>query len=399
MTSSKRLGVYAAVAVLVTATGVTTGLVTGTTSSHSSSASTDTPSVRTAKPTRLVGSSPCTGPVGTAFIALPGYQAFDGINTANCDYVQNYNVDDVSQSYQFNGTTYSDGTNYDGSDPGIALSGNTLWFAISATDSVAAINTTLLTEKNYNPTETVIPVGLMPQQLAVTPDGSQVWVAESGPETLTTHVYGISIISTATDKVIGHVRLGAAPTDVAFSPDGSKAYVTTSHGLDVFEVTTRSVVGLVPGLGSPQSVAVSPDGKYVYVTETDAGRLATISTSSDNVVRTTTVGDEPWQAAVTSDGSEVYVANPDSDSVSVVDAATGAVKNTITVPGNPDALALTPDGSELWVTGNDSGIVYIFDAGTGTVVGQTNLGGDGANSGDGMDPSGIVIATTTISGS
>jgi hypothetical protein len=145
MTNYKGFGIYAAAAALVTAAGVTTGLVTGTTSSHSSSASKGD-----AKPARLIGSS-CTGPVGTAYIALPGYQAFDGINTADCSFVQNYNIDDPSQTFSV-GTTggYSDGTNYEGSDPGVALSGTDLWFAISATDSVAVVDTTKLTEENYN---------------------------------------------------------------------------------------------------------------------------------------------------------------------------------------------------------------------------------------------------------
>ena len=55
---------------------------------------------------------------------------------------------------------------------------------------------------------------------------------------------------------------------------------------------------------------------------------------------------------------------------------------------------MTPDGSELWVTGLDSGIVYVVDTATGAVTGQANLGGNGAQSGDGLDPSGIVLTST-----
>jgi len=330
----------------------------------------------------------CSGPTGAAYVAEPGYQGFGAIETSNCDVVQTYNVDDL----QVPGD--SGDYNYDGSDQGIALAGSTLWFAVTGTDNVASINTTTLDPSNYNPPETLVPVGLMPQAIAVSPDGSQVWVTEAGPQTSTTPLYGVAVISTSSNTVVRQLGLSGDPTDVAFSPSGRRAYVTASDGLHVFDVAAQRQVAFVPGLSSPQSVAVSPDGSFLYVTETQTGQLATISTSNDAVVRTTSVGDEPWQAAVSPNGSSVYVANPDSDSVSFVNAATGQVTQTATVAGNPDALAVTPDGSELWVTGLDSAILYVVDTATGAVTGQTNLGGDGAQSGDGLDPSGIVLTST-----
>ncbi len=335
----------------------------------------------------LTGAS-CSGPTGAAYVAEPGYQGFGAVETSNCDVVQTYNVDDL----QVPGD--SGDYNYDGSDQGIALSGTTLWFAVTGTDNVAAINTTTLDPSNYNPAETLVPVGLMPQAIAVTPDGSEVWVTEAGPQTSTTPLWGVAVISTSSDTLVRHLGFRADPTDVALSPSGKEAYVTALDGLHVFNVASERQVAFVPGLGSPQSAVVSPDGSFVYVTETQTGQLATISTATDTVVRTTTVGEEPWQAAVSPDGSTVYVANPDSDSVCFVDATTGQVNQTVTVPGNPDTLAVTPDGSELWVAGLDSGILYVVDTATGVVAGSTNLGGDGAQSGDGLDPSGIVLTST-----
>jgi YVTN family beta-propeller protein len=97
---------------------------------------------------------------------------------------------------------------------------------------------------------------------------------------------------------------------------------------------------------------------------------------------------------VSPDGSTVYVANPDSDSVTVVSAANGQVVDTYTVKGNPDTLGLTPDGSQLWVGGDHSGVMTVIDTATGQPVGSTNLGGDGANSGDGLCPTGVVLTAS-----
>jgi YVTN family beta-propeller protein len=337
-------------------------------------------------------SSSCSGPAGAAYIADPGYQGFTAVDTANCQVIQTYNVDDL----QVPGD--SGDYNYDGSDEGIALSGDTLWFAVTGTDNVAAIDTAALNPSNYNPPETVIPVGFMPESLAATPDGSQVWVVDSGPQTSTSRLWGVDVIATSSDTVVAHLKLVGDPTDIAFSPNGAQAYVTTSDGLDVYNAATGKRIAFVGGLGSPKSVAVATNGSDVYVTETDGGKLATISTNTYRVMRTTSVGQDPWQAVVSPDGTTVYVANPDSDSISVVDAASGHVKDTFDVAGVPDTLGLSPDGSQLWVAGNDSGILTVIDTATGNVVGQTNLGGDGPNSGDGLDPTGIVLTATPTAG-
>jgi YVTN family beta-propeller protein len=340
-----------------------------------------------------LAASSCGGPTGAAYVADPGYQGFTAVNTANCDVIQTYNVDDL----QVPGD--SGDYNYVGSDEGIALSGSTLWFAVTGTDNVAAIDTTNLDPSNYNPPETLVPVGFMPTSLAVTPDGSEVWVVDSGPQTSTSTLWDLEVIDTASDTVVARIATNGDPTDVAFAPQGSLAYVTTTAGLEVYDVSTNRQVAFVPGLGSPQSVAVAPNGSDVYVTETQDGALATISSTTDRVIQTTPVGQDPWQVVVSPDGSHIYVANPDSDSISVVDAATGRVDDTLSVSGAPRTLGLTPDGTQLWVAGNDSGILTVIDTTTGDTVGQTNLGGDGPNSGDGEAPTDIVLTATPTPGS
>jgi YVTN family beta-propeller protein len=378
------------IATLSTAAGLLAlGIGLGVTDSERAgpSASTHHADAATARHAALTAST-CGGPAGAAYVADPGYQGFTAVDTATCQVIQTYNVDDLAVPGD------PGDSNYVGSDEGIALSGSTLWIAVTGTDNVAAIDTTTLDPSNYNPQETLVPVGFMPSALAATPDGSQVWVVDSGPQTSTSSLQDIEIIDTSTDTVSGRLQVAGDPTDVAFSPNGQEAYVTTSAGLSVYDVANDAQVGFVPGLGSPKSVAVAPDGSAIYVTETNSNELATISTATNRVVQTTPVGQEPWQAVVSPNGATVFVANPDSDSVTVVDAATGRVESTYPVPGNPDTLGVTPDGSQLWVAGDDSGVMTVIATATGQQVGSTNLGGDGANSGDGLDPTGMVLTAT-----
>ena len=106
----------------------------------------------------------------------------------------------------------------------------------------------------------------------------------------------------------------------------------------------------------------------------------------------------PWQLAVSSNGKTVYVADPDSNQVSVISASSGTVTKTLSITGDPDTLALTPDGSELWVGGLTSGIMTVLDTASYSVVGTINVGDDGANSGDGNEPTSIAMTTTPTPG-
>jgi YVTN family beta-propeller protein len=343
-----------------------------------------------------LSASACTGPVGAAYIALPGYQAFDAVNSANCKLIQQYNVADPAIP-----NTGTDDTNYSSVDEGVAMYDNTLYFADAGNDTVAVINSADLSPDNYEyPTETLIPVGINPTSVAVTPGGGQVWASDTGPQTGLPSLGAISVISTATNTVTSTLKLPTDPRAIAFSPSGSTAYVTTSVGLYVINTATVKVTGLIPGLGNPEGVTVSPDGKTVYVTNTDRGLVDVISAADRRVTRTIAVGQLPWQLVLSSDGGTLYVADGDSNAVSVISTATDKVTSTITDAGDPVSVALTPDGSELWVGGLTSGIVSVFDTSNGSLVGTFNVGyGGEANAGDGEEPTGIVLTSTPTPGS
>jgi YVTN family beta-propeller protein len=342
-----------------------------------------------------LSSSSCTGPAGAAYIATAGYQAFDAVDTNNCYEVQQYNVGDPAVP-----NTGTSDTNYSSTDEGIAMYGNTLYFADTGNDTVAVVPSQSLNPDDYVDTpETLIPVGVNPEGLAVSPDGSQVWVADTGPQTGLPSLGAISVISTATDTVSATLPLSVTdPRQIAFSPSGGTAYVTTSVGVLVYNTASDRLVTLIPGLGDPEGVTVAPSGT-VYVTNTEQNVVDVISAASNRVTRTIAVGQLPWQMALTSNGGTLYVADGDSDAVSVINTATNAVTNTIAVSGDPVSVALTPDGSRLWVGGLTSGNVSVIDTSDGTIVGSFAVGyGEYPNSGDGDEPTGIVMTTTLTPG-
>ena len=71
--------------------------------------------------------------------------------------------------------------------------------------------------------------------------------------------------------------MGSGPRQVVFSPDGTRAYVTTETGIYVISTAAGKVVRVIPDPGGPQGLAVSPSGRTLYVTNPNAGDLWVIS--------------------------------------------------------------------------------------------------------------------------
>src|SRR5258708_20237776 len=85
-----------------------------------------------------------------------------------------------------------------------------------------------------------------PGGVAVSPDGSKVYVTNSLPFTGT-----VSVIDAATNTVSATIPVGPFPGGVAVSPDGTKVYVTIfSNAASVMHTAPTTVSATIP-LGTP----------------------------------------------------------------------------------------------------------------------------------------------------
>jgi len=94
----------------------------------------------------------------------------------------------------------------------------------------------------------------------------------------------VSVIDTATNKVIATVPVGSRPRGVAVTPDGTKVYVANSksNNVSVIDTVTNTVTSRVNVGSRPKGVAVTPDGKKVYVANHKSKNISVIDTE-DNV--------------------------------------------------------------------------------------------------------------------
>ena len=202
--------------------------------------------------------------------------------------------------------------------------------SVISTDTVNDVYTVIDTDPDTEGTQ-AITVGNGSQGLAVSPDGTHVYVGGLGP---------VSVIDTTTYKVT-HITVGAGSFGLAVSPKTNRVYVTSATNADYTGTivaaidtdpaspTYNMVIDIDPNTPGTQSIpvgpfpmglAVSPDGSLVYVTHYFDHTMSVIDTHANTVIDTIDVGDFPLVVAVTPDDGNIYVTNDNygSDAVNTV---------------------------------------------------------------------------------
>jgi YVTN family beta-propeller protein len=194
-----------------------------------------------------------------------------------------------------------------------------------------------------------IAVGAQPWGVAVSPNGSRVYVSNAGSNT-------VSVINTATNAVIATIAVGGYPVGVAVSPDSTRVYVASygSNTVSVINASTNTVIGSPIAASAPVGVALNSTGTRLYVTNFNGGTLSVINTATAAMVGSPmAVGPLPYSVAVSPDGSLAYVANSD-DTLSVIDTKTNTVVRTLATDSTPESgvhfVAVSPDGLRIYAT-------------------------------------------------
>jgi YVTN family beta-propeller protein len=166
------------------------------------------------------------------------------------------------------------------------------------------------------------------------------------------------------------------------TPDNKRIYVTGGSELRVIDASNMQQAGQITFLGGfPQGIAFTPDGSRAFIAISN-GLVSVIDTAKIVQIATIAVGLNPLEVdpvdvAVTPDGKQLYVANVESQSVSVFDAVTFTE-----LPGSPIAFLASPfqikpsrSGKLMFVlTVQASRRLYVIDTTTRTVVGSATAG-------------------------
>jgi DNA-binding beta-propeller fold protein YncE len=220
--------------------------------------------------------------------------------------------------------------------------------------------------------------GSGPAGIAISPNGSCLYVANYGSDSLSAFTIGSDgTLSPITLSTAGSAA-GSGPWGIAISPNGSCLYVTNSgsdgsNGLSAYSIgsggtlspITLSTAGSTTG-SQPWGIAISPNGSYLYVTNRNGestGSLSAYSIGSTGTLSPitlsaagSTTGAGPEGIAISPNGSHLYVANYASNSLSAFTIGSNGTLSPITLStagsttGSGGGIAISPNGSYLYVT-------------------------------------------------
>jgi YVTN family beta-propeller protein len=225
--------------------------------------------------------------------------------------------------------------------------------------------------------------------IAVTPDGSKVYVVSSNSNALCDNESCVVVIDAATNTVTAASGCTKC-TGVTVSPDGKRLYVSEADGgVAVFDTATNAQIGGLPtSEGANIGVAVSPDGKRLYVGTysgidniSEPPKVSVIDLTTGEEVAAIPVGaanDFPTGIAVSPGSGKVYVATAPSaiDGPSilwVIDTVTNKVIRKIFVGDFPEGVAIDNYGT-IYVVSSSENHIDVIDPLTYTVTGFIRVG-------------------------
>src|SRR5262249_2173645 len=98
---------------------------------------------------------------------------------------------------------------------------------------------------------------------------------------------GIGEIDADTYQVKRIIHAGNDPEQLAISADGTRLYVANEDAAtaSVVDVATGNIVQAVKIGDEPEGVAIRPDGKVVYVTSEEDGAIFAIDTATNKMIK------------------------------------------------------------------------------------------------------------------
>ncbi len=245
-----------------------------------------------------------------------------------------------------------------------------------------------------NSSRIALPTGLshacvlsdQPAGVAITRNGELALVTSSRPLAM---VGTVAVIQANTRTACTPIPVGARPSGIAISPDGSRAYVANGGDgtISVIDLNRISdwcsnlipasdlfIGSPIPVGGEPRGVAISPDGSLVFITDIASNTVSVINIGATgfSVLGPYLVGTFPWGVDISRDGQRAYVANWGSHTISVIDI--GSIRSNPGLDPVIDHISLTmgnftnPAPQGIVVSPNDPNKVFVVNQQTNTVA-------------------------------
>ena len=206
--------------------------------------------------------------------------------------------------------------------------------------------------------------GSLPLALAISPDGSRVYVADAAKNL-------VRVFDATTLVQIGpSIPVGANPVALAFDTNGSILYVANhnANNIQAIDTATLSVVRTIPTSGSPNSVIFNIADSTLYATQDNNNTLFGFDLLTNQAVAPVTLAAVPTSLGRCPCGTKLFAPSPQSGTLQGISLIGAALQHIPIAVGNQiDGIAITPNGSYAYVTNPTTGSVTIVQTLTATV--------------------------------
>ncbi|MGI9245593.1 MAG: quinoprotein dehydrogenase-associated putative ABC transporter substrate-binding protein [Steroidobacteraceae bacterium] len=192
----------------------------------------------------------------------------------------------------------------------------------------------------------------------------------------------LSVLDTASHRVVATVPLGKRPRGLVVSRDGRRLYIALSgspiagpgidesrlppadkraDGIGVVDVATLRLLTTLRGVSDPEQLAVSHDGRRLYVASEDTGTAVVLDAGTGRLLSALTVGQEPEGVAISPDGRWVYVSSEAEDEIAVIDTRDDRLVAQVPTCARPRAILFARHSPRAYVSCENSAELALFD--------------------------------------
>lgn len=198
-----------------------------------------------------------------------------------------------------------------------------------------------------------------PLNLALTPDGKELWVACEASDS-------VIVVDAGSHRKVAEILVGGQPTDVTFDQEGKRAFVSNrlDDSVSVIGVGERKVRTVLEVGDEPHGVLLDREGRHLYVLNTSTDSISVFDALTLQEIKRLTTSRSPWSLALSPDGRRILVSNalsrfvpertPSMSEVTVIDTERAIVVERGVIPGANllQGVAWHPSGQYAVITLN-----------------------------------------------
>jgi len=204
-----------------------------------------------------------------------------------------------------------------------------------------------------------LPYRSSPKGIAVLPNGSLLYVSESGAS-------DIAIVEIARNRVLMRTKVPPGPGRMQLTPNANFLLVLNvpSGLLTIISTLNQKSMGSVRVGTMPSYMAISADSQTAYVSNRQSNAISVVDIGKRLLIATIPVGQGPTGTVLSRDGAKLYIANARENSIAEYDTHSLQKLREVKLPLDidfPGAIYLLPDSRRLLVTSGATDTIGVLD--------------------------------------